>query len=148
MCVAAAAAGAPSVTTSYERGRPMPLVAGATSKAILAQLPPRRLTRLLACDQGSAGAAGLRATLAAIRKRGHCISPRRGSIAAWSASPCRWRCRNSGWPPASASWSEQARLDGDLEHRLVLLLVSSAGMLGERLRAGVPSLGPVTEAAQ
>lgn len=148
MCVAAAGAGAPSVRTSYERGRPMPLLAGATSKAILAQLPTRRLARLIARDQTPAATvAELRATLAAIRKRGHSIS--RGEIdrglvglAVPLALP------QLGLAASLSLVVEQARLDDDLEHRLVLLLVSSAGMLGERLRAGVANLGPVAEAAQ
>lgn len=145
MCVAAAGAGAPSVRTSYERGRPMPLLAGATSKAILAQLPTRRLARLIA--NATTPAAELRAMLAAIRKRGHSIS--RGEIdrglvglAVPLALP------QLGLSASLSLVVEQARLDDDLEHRLVLLLVSSAGMLGERLRAGVPSLGPAAEAAR
>jgi DNA-binding IclR family transcriptional regulator len=35
------------LVTSYERGRPMPLTRGATSKTILAQLDGRRLKKLL-----------------------------------------------------------------------------------------------------
>jgi DNA-binding IclR family transcriptional regulator len=46
MCVHQAAAGDPAFAVGYERGRPMPLVAGSASKAILAHLPPRQLRSL------------------------------------------------------------------------------------------------------
>ena len=47
MCVADCA-GSAAPSSSYERGRPMPLTRGATSKVILAHLPSRRLGKLLA----------------------------------------------------------------------------------------------------
>ena len=48
MCIAEQSAGAVTLHSSYERGKPMPLTQGATSKVILAHLPRRRLARLLA----------------------------------------------------------------------------------------------------
>ncbi len=47
MCVADARSARFDAHTSYQRGRPMPLLRGATSKAILASLPARKRTRLL-----------------------------------------------------------------------------------------------------
>ena len=72
MCVADAARGA-TFRSSYERGRPMPLTSGATSKAILAHLPARRLTRLLD-GVPQAQTEALRRDLAAIRKSGICVT--------------------------------------------------------------------------
>lgn len=66
---------------SYERGRPMPLLRGATSKVILAHLPTPDLRRLHAERAAEIARLGLgadwaqfRATLAQIRKAGHCIT--------------------------------------------------------------------------
>jgi DNA-binding IclR family transcriptional regulator len=54
MCVADARSARFDASTSYQRGRPMPLLRGATSKAILASLPTRKRNRLLQqiADQG------------------------------------------------------------------------------------------------
>ena len=65
---------------SYERGRPMPLSRGAPSKAILAQLPARRLAGLIATVAAeNAPAPGFdvatfRRQLRDIRRRGFCIT--------------------------------------------------------------------------
>jgi DNA-binding IclR family transcriptional regulator len=72
LCVADVANGSAQFRSSYERGRPMPLTRGATSKVILAHLPPRRRASLL-------GAPGhVPAELVAIRKRGFAVT--RGEI--------------------------------------------------------------------
>ncbi len=69
------------LAVSYERGRPMPLFRGATSKAILAWLPERRLTRLFLEQQAQIRRAGLGrdraeflASLKAIRRAGYAIT--------------------------------------------------------------------------
>ncbi len=153
MCVEDAATPGDFVRTSYERGRPRPLTRGATSKVILAQLPSRRLTRLLAqgpehqdarrSGQGDAGATApraqavpqaLREELAAIRKRGYSIT--RGEvdhgligIAAPVALPSRDLIGSlSIVLQASAS-------DRLLEHRIALLVVSTASLLADELAA-------------
>ncbi len=66
---------------SYERGRPMPLFRGATSKAILAWLPERRLTRLFLEHQAEIVRAGLGRdrtqflmSLKSIRRAGYAIT--------------------------------------------------------------------------
>lgn len=68
----------PSVVTSYSRGRPMPLFRGATSRIILAHLPPYQLRNLMLHRHDEIEAAGLgsnwesfRDRLAGIRKRGY-----------------------------------------------------------------------------
>jgi DNA-binding IclR family transcriptional regulator len=84
MCIAEESAAGVSLHTSYERGRPMPLTQGATSKVILANLPRRRLARLLAKMDNEPSnlqrqeAEEFRLELAEIRKRGYCMS--RGEI--------------------------------------------------------------------
>ena len=71
----------PHEPVSYERGRPMPLFRGATSKIILANLPPHTLKALFAKRAREIAAAGLgdnwdafKRTLAALRRAGVCIS--------------------------------------------------------------------------
>jgi DNA-binding IclR family transcriptional regulator len=136
MCVADYQSGDPGVRTSYERGRPRTLTLGATSKVILAQLPPRRLVKLL--EKAPAQNNPIKAKpkfldeLAMIRKRGYSVT--RGEvdktvvgIAAPVAVPQR---------ELKASLSlvvSAATLDKALERRLVLLVVSSAKLLTEEL---------------
>ena len=71
----------PQPLVSYERGRPMPLFRGATSKIILAYLPARHIVRLYAAQADQVAAAGLgncldafKAYLAEIRRAGYAIS--------------------------------------------------------------------------
>jgi DNA-binding IclR family transcriptional regulator len=71
---------------SYERGRPMPLFRGAPSKAIIAQLPPRRLAGIgtHARTEGSVSDGRipdleeLRLELRQVRRQGFCIT--RGEV--------------------------------------------------------------------
>ena len=87
MCVAdETAAGAP-FRSSYERGRPMPLASGATSKVILAHLPPRQFSKLAQGGDLPGDPDALRRELVDIRKRGYCstaneIDPGLAGIAA------------------------------------------------------------------
>ena len=128
MCVGDAAAGAPGFRSRYERGRPMPLVRGATSKAILAHLPSRRLTALLA-GQAVDGRA-LRAELTLIRRRGVAVS--RAEIDAGLvglAAPVR-----AGGLAASLSLVVRAdELDPAAEARVLGLLATAATELAGRL---------------
>jgi DNA-binding IclR family transcriptional regulator len=74
MCVAEHRTPNAAFKTSYELGRPMPLLRGATSKAVLSTLPKRSMTTLLA-DAGGADdhqRDALLAEFAAIRKFGFC----------------------------------------------------------------------------
>ncbi|MCX5479604.1 IclR family transcriptional regulator [Kaistia geumhonensis] len=88
-----------TVLTSYDRGRPMPLLRGAAGKAILANLPDHRLRSLMLANAAEIAAAGLgrdwaefRKTLKAIRKQGYAVSvgevdERNAGIAAPILSP-------------------------------------------------------------
>lgn len=74
-----------TVLTSYDRGRPMPLLRGAAGKAILAHLPDHRLRSLMLSNAAEIAAAGLgndwagfRKTLRDIRKQGYSFS--RGEV--------------------------------------------------------------------
>ena len=71
----------PHEPVSYERGRPMPLFRGATSKIILANLPPHTLKVLFSKRAHEIAAAGLgdnwdafKRSLAALRRDGVCIT--------------------------------------------------------------------------
>jgi DNA-binding IclR family transcriptional regulator len=81
LCMRQVFTSGPQPLVSYERGRPMPLFAGATSKVILAYQPARWLRALYEAHVDDAAAAGLgstleefRATLAHIRKTGYAIT--------------------------------------------------------------------------
>jgi DNA-binding IclR family transcriptional regulator len=70
-----------TVLTSYDRGRPMPLLRGAAGKAILAHLPDHRLRSLMLANAAEVATAGLgndwasfRKTLKAIRQQGYAYS--------------------------------------------------------------------------
>jgi DNA-binding IclR family transcriptional regulator len=71
----------PPSTVSYDRGRPMPMFRGATSKIILAYLPPRHLKALYLDNQEEVRTTGLgdsweafRANMATLRKQGYALS--------------------------------------------------------------------------
>ncbi|PLP55748.1 IclR family transcriptional regulator [Mesorhizobium loti] len=74
-----------TVLTSYDRGRPMPLLKGAAGKAILAHLPDHRLRSLMLSNAAEISAAGLgndwasfRKMLKEIRRQGYSFS--RGEV--------------------------------------------------------------------
>ena len=139
MCVADYRSTEDGVHTSYERGRPRPLTRGATSKVILAQLPPRRLVKLLGNTSKKAkplpkDESKFRDELVAIRKRGYAIT--RGEvdkqvvgIAAPVTVPERALLGSISLVVPAAI------LDETLERRLVLLVVSSAKLLTAELTA-------------
>ena len=71
--------------SSYERGRPRPMVRGATSKIILAHLPPRALAGIWRDHRAEIAASGLgktleefRAALKLLRRNGFCVT--RGEV--------------------------------------------------------------------
>lgn len=141
MCIADEISGDVSFRSSYERGRPMPLTRGATSKVILANLPARRLTKLLAAslDREQAGpfepgTEDFRAYLGDIKKRGYCVTrgeidPGKVGLAAPVAVP------EIGIYGSLSLVAEAKGLEDGVERRLILLLVSSASLLAEELRS-------------
>ena len=135
MCVADAAAGVPTFRSSYERGRPMPLWRGATSKVILADQPARRLKQLIGRAPDFASDAkrdAARKSLAAVRRQGYCVA--RGEIdpgLAGLAVPIR---EPESQTVASLSLVVRERdLTPAAERSLVTLLSASAALLAEAL---------------
>lgn len=132
MCIADRASPDAPFRPSYERGRPMPLTQGATSKVILARLPTRRLTKVLA-GGGLQADEKLRAELGAIRRQGFCVG--RGEIdrgLAGLAAPIV--CEEAGLVASLSLVVQSERLDEAEERRLVLLLVSAAALIEGALR--------------
>ena len=139
MCIADYASAEDGVHTSYERGRPRPLTRGATAKVILAQLPPRRLSKLLENAPADAtpvpkSVKKFRDELAAIRKTGYSIT--RGEVdkkVVGIAAPVVVMDR--ALIGSLSLVVPAARLDDALERRLVLLVVASAKLLTSELTA-------------
>ncbi len=129
MCIADRTGPHTSFRSSYERGRPMPLTRGATSKAILASLPARMLGKLVGPrDKSSA----LRDELIEIRKAGFCFASSEidsglAGIAAPIALPER------GIFASISLVVENAELDDARRRRLSLLTVSAASLLSESM---------------
>ena len=71
MCIASLSAPNAAFTSSYERGRPMPLTRGATSKVILAQLPSRDLKNMIGPREENTA---LRNELSQIRRDGFFVT--------------------------------------------------------------------------
>jgi DNA-binding IclR family transcriptional regulator len=75
MCVAESRSPNAGFDTSYELGRPMPPLRGATSKAVLSTLSKRQIRSFLVEHGASSDAdQGLTGELGAIRKRGICVT--------------------------------------------------------------------------
>lgn len=81
MCIHQVNGHNPALSVSYERGRAMPLYRGATSKIILACLPPAQLKQLWSSERQTLVAAGLPddyaqlvEVLAALRQTGYCVT--------------------------------------------------------------------------
>jgi len=120
------------IPTSFERGRPMPLTMGSTSKVILAQLPSRKLKKLLPEDTSENELAQLKEELAGIRKRGYCIT--RGEVddgLVGISVPVN--CPELAISACISVVTRQADLDSDSERRAILILVSAGDMLTQDL---------------
>lgn len=135
MCVADEAGRETPFRSSYERGRPMPLTQGATSKVILAHLPARQLNKLIGAprDGDAKKHAALRKDLAEIRKKGYCstaseIDPGLAGIAAPVI------VREAGIVASLSLVTDDSLLDDGQRRRLVLLVVSAASLVTEDLR--------------
>jgi DNA-binding IclR family transcriptional regulator len=150
MCIADTRSAGSAVQTSYERGRPRPLMRGATSKVILAQLTMRRLSKLLALADSSdqpvsSSEAAFRDELTLIRKNGYCVArgevdEGRVGIAVPISIPEQALIASLSLVIDAASSTES------IERRLVLLLVSSAALLKEQLPPRIPTLASESKA--
>lgn len=70
MCVADARSPRFDAQTSYERGRPMPILHGATSKAVLSALPTRKRVRIVKSTADADTEGALQGELNEIRRAG------------------------------------------------------------------------------
>jgi len=132
MCVADESASDVPFRSSYERGRPMPLAQGATSKVILAHLPARQLNKLIGARDAERNAA-LRRELADIRKRGYCATASEIDAGlAGIAAPVI--VREAGIVASLSIVADDSRLDDPHRRRLILLVVSAASLVSEKLR--------------
>jgi len=134
MCVADEAAAETPFRSSYERGRPMPLTRGSTSKVVLAHLPPRQFNRLIESHSESpSNVASLRAELAEIRKRGYCSTASEidAGLAGISAPVI---VKEAGLIASLSIVAHDAGIDEGQRRRLILLVVSAASLLTEDLR--------------
>lgn len=125
---------------SYERGRPMPLFRGATSKIILAHLTPRELRRVHEANPGEASALGatweaFRGAMTLMRKAGHAIT--------------RAELDPGSLGIAAAILDDNRRVLGSLSYvvplaaeagaaRLAALAMAGAAEVGQAMRAGQP----------
>jgi len=117
--------------TSYQRGRPMPLLHGATSKSILASLKPRHLAKLL--DRPDSGVAKMdrdryMSELEAIRHHGYSIT--RGEVDAGLvglAAPIS--NKKYGINASLSIIADGTQLDSEQERRVLPLLVSTAQVI-------------------
>ena len=130
MCIADEASPAATFRSSYERGRPMPMTRGATSKVILAHLQPRELNRLIG---PRASTIELRKELQTIRRAGFLataseIDPGLAGIAAPIV------LAEAGITASLTLVCEEATLDDAARRRLILLVVSAASLLAEAIR--------------
>jgi DNA-binding IclR family transcriptional regulator len=105
---------------SYERGRPMPLYRGATSKAILAFLPRRELDELIERDRAEVARAGLPADGAALQQILEPIRERRYCVTASELDP--------GVCGAAVPLFERSRVIGSLSVALPSVAVKSGAL--------------------
>lgn len=141
MCVADEIAPDANFRSSYERGRPMQMDRGATSKVILAHVRPAELTRLIGPRSETAD---LRKELQSIRRAGYLATASeidRGlaGIAAPVVVP------EAGITASLTLVCDERLLDEAARRRLVLLVVSAASLLAEDIRRH--ATGPADQAA-
>ena len=140
----------PQVAVSYERGRPMPLFRGATSKIVFAHLPVRTLKVLFAEHTKEIKAAGLgsswedfRKSLSTIRRGGACVT--RGEIDSGRVGIAAPILSQDGSVLGSLSFVLPAyRADETLVGRILPLTISGAREIERGLQAGHRSLGEPT----
>lgn len=142
ICVSDRRTGGPAVETSYERGRPMPLLRGATSKVILAQLPKAKLNKIVkAAGDDRPLKDNVIAELAAIRRQGYAITRSEvdsGLVGIAAPVACPETAIN-----ASMSLIIRATDSTEsIERRLLMALAPVADLLSRKLRQRLPSTEP------
>jgi len=133
ICVADGRTPGVDIATSYERGRPMPLLRGATSKVILAQLPRAKLSRILKNEDGIGAALDdIAAELAVIRRQGYAIT--RGEVDHGLVGiSVPLSCPEAAINASMSVIVRAADSSEAIERRLIMTLTPAAGMLVEKL---------------
>jgi len=132
ICVADGRTEGAGIATSYERGRPMPLLRGATSKAILAQLPRARLLKVLKNEDIDMRANDVATELAGIRKR--CYAVTRGEVDKGLVGiSVPLSCPEAAINASMSVIVRSADCDEAIERRLIMTLTPAAGMLAGKL---------------
>ena len=141
MCIADFHHPAVDFVSSYERGRPMPLLRGATSKIILAYMPTRKLQRLLRTNLATEEEyEAVKAELAALRRVDYCITrgevdPGLLGIAAPIHDP------NLGINASITVIAKQSDLNGELAMQVLPFLVSTAKIINDLMsKSSIPGL--------
>ncbi|WP_368517871.1 IclR family transcriptional regulator [Rhizobium sp.] len=139
ICVADHRTQSSAVETSYERGRPMPLLRGATSKTILAQLPKVRLGKVVkAAGQDRTLKDGMLSELALIRRQGYAIT--RSEVdpgLVGIAVPVS--CPEAAINASMSLIVRAADVSESTERRLLMMLSPVADMLSRKLRDCLPA---------
>lgn len=133
ICVADGRSEDAGIATSYDRGRPMPLLRGATSKAILAQLSRARLAKVLKnADNISMSLDEVATELAGIRRLGHAIT--RGEVDTGLVGiSVPLSCPEAAINASMSVIVRSADSNEAIERRLIMTLTPAAGMLARKL---------------
>jgi DNA-binding IclR family transcriptional regulator len=138
ICVADRRTTGSVVETSYERGLPMPLLRGATSKAILAQLPKARLGKVLKTAGYERNPnSDMIAELAIIRRQGYAIT--RGEVDSGLlgiAVPVS--CPEAAIHASMSLIIRATDSSESIERRLLMAVAPVADMLSRKLRDSLP----------
>ncbi|MCM2435910.1 IclR family transcriptional regulator [Agrobacterium rosae] len=134
ICVADRSTQGPPVMTSYERGRPMPLLRGATSKVILAQLPKARLNKIIkAQGDGHSLKDDTVAELAATRRQGYAIT--RGEVdSGLIGISVPVSCPEAAIHASMSLIIRAADSSEAVERRLLMTITPAADLLSRKLR--------------
>ncbi|MCJ2877417.1 helix-turn-helix domain-containing protein [Rhizobium pusense] len=134
ICVAEHRAGGRAVETSYEKGRPMPLLRGATSKVVLAQLPKAKLGKVVkAAGHDRLLRDDMVAELATIRRQGYAIT--RGEVDSGLigiAAPVS--CPETAINASMSIIIRASDSNETIERRLLMALSPVADLLSRKLR--------------
>ena len=139
MCIHQRVIGPLHPSIGYERGKPMPMFRGATSKVILAHQPWRHQKREFENNESELRALGLGAdwksfssALRDIRKRGYCVS--RGEVDAGRmgiAAPIFDSSNRALRSLSAVVWQQD--VDAAREDRIVTSVVAAASRISEAL---------------
>jgi len=130
MCVADARSLDFEGSTAYERGKPMPILFGATSKAVLAGLPTKKREKLILESNGEADfdVVALTSQLRELKKQGYLITrgevdTRLAGVAAVVTIP------SAGIYASLTLIVHQADLTHSIEQRLAALVTTHAALI-------------------